>query len=104
LVIDTREVMNLEQWMNDEAVRNLLKQLHSMLGGTTSIAEKDRELLKQLSVDIQALLARPGAATRATHQSIIVRIREAVSRFEVSHPNFTATMEQVSKTLSDMGI
>lgn len=90
--------------MNDEAFRNLLKQLHGMLGGATSIAERDRELLKQLSVDIQALLARPGAATRASHQSIIVRLQEAVSRFEVSHPDFTATMAQVSKTLADMGI
>ena len=90
--------------MNDEAFRNLLKQLHSMLGGATPITEKDRELLEQLSVDIQALLARPGAATRAKHQSITVRLQEAVSRFEVSHPDFTATMAQVSKTLADMGI
>ncbi len=90
--------------MSDEAVRNLLKQLHSMLGGSTSIPEKDRELLEQLSVDIQALLARPGAATRSTHRSVIHRLKEAVARFEVSHPDFTATMEQVSKTLADMGI
>ena len=95
--------MNLEHVMNDEAFRNLLKQLHSMLGAT-SITEKDRELLEQLSADVQALLARPGAATRATHQSIIVRLQEAVSRFEVSHPDFTATMAHVSKTLADMGI
>jgi hypothetical protein len=61
-------------------------------------------LLRQLSVDIQALLARPGAATRATHQSITIRLQEAVTRFEVSHPDFTATMAQVSKTLADMGI
>ncbi|TMQ52999.1 MAG: hypothetical protein E6K72_08715, partial [Candidatus Eisenbacteria bacterium] len=71
--------MNLEHVMNDEAFRNLSKQLHNMLGAT-SITEKDRELLEQLSADVQALLARPGAATRATHQSIIVRLQEAVSR------------------------
>jgi hypothetical protein len=96
--------MNLEYSMNDEAVRNLLRQLHSVLGGEISITEKDRELLERLVVDIQALLARPGAATRATQQSIIARLQEAVSRFEVSHPDFTATMAQVSKTLADMGI
>jgi hypothetical protein len=96
--------MNLEHLMNDEAVRNLLKQLHSMLDGTTSITEKDRKLLKQLSVDIQALLAQPGAATRATHQTTIDQLQAAVTRFEVSHPDLTATMAQVSKALGDMGI
>ena len=90
--------------MSNEAIRNLLKQLHSTLDGATSITEKDRELLKQLSVDIQTLLARPGADMRARHQSIIDRLRVAVSRFEVSHPDLTATMAQVSKVLGDMGI
>ena len=90
--------------MSNEAIRNLLKQLHGTLNGATSITEKDRELLKQLSVDIQALLAQPGAVTRARHQPIIERLQVAVSRFEVSHPDLTATMAQVSKTLGDMGI
>ena len=90
--------------MNDETIRNLLKKLHSALDGATSITEKDRELLKQLSLDIEALLAQPGAMTRAEHQPIIDRLRAAVTRFEVSHPDLTATMAQVSKALGDMGI
>jgi hypothetical protein len=90
--------------MNQEAIRNLFKQLHSTLNGATSITETDRELLEQLSVDIQALLAQPDAVTRARHQSIIDRLVAGVTRFEVSHPELTATMAQVSKTLGDMGI
>jgi hypothetical protein len=90
--------------MNDEAVGNLLKQLHSMLHGATSITEKDRELLEQLSVDIEALLAQPGAVKRAKHATIIDQLETAVTRFEVSHPDLTATMAQVSKALGDMGI
>jgi len=90
--------------MNDEAIRNLLKQLHAMLGGATAITEKDRELLRQLSADIQALLARPGAVTRASHQTIMGRLQEAITRFEVSHPDFTATVARVSQALADMGI
>ena len=50
--------------MSNEAIRNLLKQLHSTLGGATSITEKDRELLKQLSVDIQA---EPGVTYVTRH-------------------------------------
>jgi hypothetical protein len=90
--------------MTDEATRNLLKTLHSALNGATSIAEKDRALLKQLSADIEALLAQPDAIPRAEHQSLINRLQVAVTRFEVSHPDLTATMSQVSKALGDMGI
>ena len=90
--------------MQDEPVGNLLKQLHNMLDGATSITEKDRELLKQLSVDIQTLLAQPGAVKRAKHDTLIIRLQEAVTRFEVSHPELTATLAQVSKALGDMGI
>jgi hypothetical protein len=96
--------MNLEHVMNDEAVGILLKQLHTMLDGATSITEKDRELLKQLSVDIEALLAQPGTVKREKHVTIINQLRAAVTRFEVSHPDLTATMAQVSKALGDMGI
>jgi hypothetical protein len=96
--------MNWEELMDDEAIRIPLKKLHSALNGVTSITEKDRELLQQLSVDIEALLALPRAITRAEHQSIFDRLRDAVTRFEVSHPDLTATMAQVNKALADMGI
>ena len=88
--------------MNHEAISNLVKQLHSTLDDVSSITAKDREQLEQLSAELQAVLARPGAVSR--HQGVIDRLREAISRFEVSHPDLTATMAQVSKTLSDMGI
>ena len=90
--------------MNDEAVGILLKQLHSMLDDATSITEQDRELLKQMSVDIEALLAQPGTVKRARHVKIVNQLRAMVTRFEVSHPDLTATMAQVSKALGDMGI
>ena len=90
--------------MKNEAMGNLLQQLHGALNSATSITEKDRELLRQLSADIEALLAQRGSMTPATHQSIVERLMAAVTRFEVSHPDLTATMTQVSNKLSDMGI
>ena len=90
--------------MMDDAVRKLLKQLHTTLEGTSSISAQDRELLRQLSTDIQALLAQPGALAATRHQSVIDRLEAAVTRFEVSHPDLTATMAQVCKVLGDMGI
>jgi hypothetical protein len=90
--------------MSNEAIRDLLQKLHTTLGGATSITGEDRELLKQLAADIQTLLAQPADVSHATRQSITDRLVSAVTRFEVSHPDLTATLTQVSNKLGDMGI
>jgi len=88
----------------DEALRNGLTTLHRALSGTTTITAQDRELLERLSADIDALLVKSGAMSSAEHQSLIVRLEGAVTHFEVSHPDLTATLAQVGKALGDMGI
>jgi hypothetical protein len=50
------------------------------------------------------VLARSGAPAGGSHQTVIDRLQAAVTRFEVSHPDLTATMSQAAKTLGDMGI
>jgi ElaB/YqjD/DUF883 family membrane-anchored ribosome-binding protein len=90
--------------MTVNPLRNLLKQLHHTLDGSPSIAPEDRALLKQLSADIQAVLAKSGAPAGTSHKTIVDQLQAAVTRFEVSHPDLTATMAQVSKQLGDMGI
>jgi hypothetical protein len=90
--------------MTDNSIRELLKKLHHTLDGSPSIAPADRALLKQLSADIQSVLARPGAPAAGSHQTLIDRLQAAVTHFEVSHPDLTATMSQAAKTLGDMGI
>jgi hypothetical protein len=90
--------------MDDNEVRRLLKQLHGALEDRSTITEKDRELLRQLLVDIQALLGQPREPGGAAHQGTLDQLQRAVTRFEVSHPDLTATLAQVSKALGDMGI
>lgn len=90
--------------MTEQPLRNLLRQLHHTLDGSPSIAPEDRQLLKQLSDDIQSLLARSGAPAGSGHQTVVDRLQSAVTRFEVSHPDLTAAMAQVGKQLGDMGI
>jgi len=90
--------------MNDEVIGNLIRKLQGTLDGASSISEKDRKQLEQLSADLQAVLAQPGAVTRVRHQNIIDRLRAAVDRFEASHPDLTAVMAQATETLADMGI
>lgn len=90
--------------MSGTAITELLKRLHGALEDSKSISDGDRKLLKQLSLDIRELLARPNGAADAGQGSILVRLQEAVTRFEVTHPDITGTLAAVSKTLSDMGI
>lgn len=90
--------------MTDHGVTPLLKQLHATLESKQALNETDRALLKQLSSDIELLLAEPGAATGASRQGLIDRLKTEVTRFEVSHPDLTAALSHVSKALADMGI
>ncbi|HEY6196612.1 MAG TPA: DUF4404 family protein [Candidatus Eisenbacteria bacterium] len=90
--------------MNDEVLRSLIQQLHGALAGATSINEEDREQLEQLSAELRALLAQPGAGSHPGHRSLRDRLLAAITRFEVSHPELAATMELASKRLGDMGI
>ena len=88
----------------DDSLKNLLTVLHGKLDGATSIRESDRELLKLLSADIQAIIAQPGAYSSARPKTIRDQLEAAAIRFEDSHPDLTATIMQVSKALGDMGI
>jgi hypothetical protein len=90
--------------MSDIAITELLKQLHGALENSPSIGDKDRELLKQLSLDIQGLLAKPGEAGSAKHESTVAGLEDAIVRFEVTHPDITGVLAGVSKALADMGI
>jgi hypothetical protein len=90
--------------MDKPAISELLNELHARLKGANAITEKDRELLNQLSVDIRALLAHSDEPTAANPHSVIDRLQDSIARFEVSHPELTDVMAQVSKTLADMGI
>lgn len=90
--------------MSNEVIGNCIRQLHKTLDGASTISEKDRDQLKELSADLQEVLARTGAASREKHQTLVDRLRDSVTRFEASHPDLTATMSQASKVLADMGI
>jgi len=87
--------------MTNAAITNLLKQMHDELAGTPSLTTEDRELLRQLAADIQALLAEPAGSTPP---SLGTRVADAVTRLEASHPDLTGVLVQVGKALGDMGI
>jgi ElaB/YqjD/DUF883 family membrane-anchored ribosome-binding protein len=90
--------------MSEPHVMELLNELHAKLQDVKSISENDRQLLTELSADIESLLARSGGLAAEHHRSVIERLQESITRFEVTHPDLTNVMAQVSKVLADRGI
>ena len=90
--------------MDRPAVTALLTQLRDELESGKPVTEQDRELLRKLASDIQSELAGAGGGSTADHAPAIERLKAAVTRFEVSHPDLTAVMERVVNGLQDMGI
>ena len=90
--------------MANDSLRDMLNRLHTALGDKRVLTKEDRALLGRLSVDIQALLARSEAPAGDAHAGLASQLRDAITRFEVSHPDLTALMAQISKKLADMGI
>lgn len=87
--------------MKDKKLDQLLEQLHKEIEGIESVDEKGRELLRELSTDIRDLLER---AEGQQPDSILERLGQAMEHFEVTHPDLTAALSNLSTILSNAGI
>ena len=80
----------------------VLQRLRDELQRTDTVDAGSRELLRDVMIDIRALLERSGAEPPA--DSLANRLREAVSEFEESHPQLTEAVGRVVDALAKMGI
>ena len=87
--------------MTENKFDQLLEQLHKEIEGIENVDEKGRELLRELSADIRALLERVEGRQPA---SVTERVEQAIEHFEVSHPDLTAALANLSAILSNAGI
>ena len=89
--------------MGEQHLRQMLEQLHTELQRADTIDEQSRELLRSVVSDIEELIERKQA--RGTQpESIVERLREAVSAFEETHPTLTEAIGAVADALAKMGI
>ena len=82
-----------------EQLREQLAELHAALQGAESLDEESRAQLRALMDDIRLALERghePESLTR--------RLREAVDRFEGTHPALTEAAGRVIDALANLGI
>jgi len=87
--------------MTDKKLDQLLEQLHKEIEGIQSVDEKGQKLLRDLSTDIRELLERVEGKQSA---SVAERIEEVMEHFEVTHPDLTAALANLSTILSNAGI
>ncbi len=115
--------------MPREKLRILLQQLHEELDGTDGVEEKDRELLRTLTGDIDRALAAgstesgaaaasgetggagtssetgvTGASGDEDEGSLLERVDGEIKRFEGTHPTLSARLGRVLDQLSKLGI
>ena len=90
--------------MDNEEHRKLLQQLHDEIHNTQSVEETDVELLRDLEVDIRALLARAEENPVEVHPNFVERLHGALNRFEVTYPDLTSLISKLLDSLSSAGI
>ncbi len=91
--------------MDKQQLHQLLEQLHAELTQAQSVEAEDRELLKHLQGDVQAILQRAeGEASLQEYGSLGNNLRVAVEKFERSYPTLTWAMGEVLEILSRAGV
>jgi hypothetical protein len=85
--------------MSDEDLRDLLAQLHARLGRAKSLDGESRQLLTTVAGDIEATLARSGAAKKRAD-----KLEALAVRLETDHPAIAEVLREIVDTLGRAGV
>jgi hypothetical protein len=88
--------------MDNQEIDKLLEQLKKEIDGIQPDDTKGQELLRELSVDFRELLER--AESKQPAPSVLQRMEDSIDHFEVTHPDLTAALSNLSAILSNAGI
>jgi hypothetical protein len=89
--------------MKNEELRSQLEKLHNELHQSPTIDLRQRELLRTVADEIQALLKRDDIQQHH-YTSLSERLNDAVAKLEASHPQITLLMRQTIDSLAYLGI
>jgi hypothetical protein len=89
--------------MKNEELRSQLEKLHNELHQSPAIDSQQRELLRMVADEIQALLKRDDIQQHH-YTSLSERLNGAVAELEASHPQITLLMRQTIDSLAYLGI
>jgi hypothetical protein len=88
--------------MDSQALRSALVKLHEELGRAPRVDAESRELLRQLSADIERLMDQP--ESQASMKAHRPRLKELEVKFEVEHPALAETMREFIDALGKAGL
>jgi len=84
--------------MENKELEKLLEKLHAELEKVDHMDEDGMKLLRGIEKDINELLHQTDRDT------LVGRLREAIEKFEVSHPTLTTMLSEISSILNIAGI
>jgi hypothetical protein len=90
--------------MENKQSDDLLQQLHDLINSIDTVDEKGYELLEDLDKDIRLLIERSEEHSANERTSAIRRLEQAISYFEVTHPELTELLAKVMSSLSSAGV
>ncbi len=85
--------------MDKSRLVEFLERLHAELEQTQGLDDESCRLLQHLEGDIQAVLQKPSAASRASLRS---RLEAAITHFEESHSRLTIAIQEVLDHLANV--
>jgi hypothetical protein len=86
--------------MDDQELRNLLKQAHTEIENTESVDEEGQALLRHMSADIRDLLDRSEDERPQPHPSMQQRLKRSIDYFEITHPALTTALAKLLDSLN----
>ncbi len=90
--------------MDDKKLRKLLEQLYAEIEQTESIDPKGQEFLNGLRRDINELLQRSEGVPMRPLPTMVSRLENAISHFEIAHPALTSLLSDLMAALNNAGI
>jgi ElaB/YqjD/DUF883 family membrane-anchored ribosome-binding protein len=90
--------------MSDQRLRSLLEQLQAEVARAENLPEEQRQSLRRLAAELQAILARPADARGSDQESVRERLDDWVRELEASHPALSTTLSNVIDTLAFFGL
>jgi uncharacterized FlaG/YvyC family protein len=87
--------------MPKNKIRELLEQLQGELDQIAPQDKKGRELLENITTDINNLLKE---SNTQVEESVIKRLQDTIDHFNIEHPKLTMALSEIMSILSNAGI
>jgi len=87
--------------MPKNKIRELLEQLRGELEQVSPQDQKGRDLLENITADINSFLQDPNVET---DESVLQRLQDTIDHFNIEHPTLTMALSEIMSILSNAGI